>query len=433
MAPRCWLTASIADESIIVSGAFHWQVGNPPANDAVSECDTPHLPNRKIGGKSGLGTNPILTQHRPSAHRSTRCFLTPMIFLHPLRLLATGVFSVLLAGLAHAQVGLSLPEQSQRAVVDQRVALTDMTITYHRPLVNGRKIFGGLVPFGDVWRAGSNENTTIEFSSPVSIEGKPLAKGLYGLHMIPTADSWTIIFSKAATSWGSYTYDPAEDALRVTVKPLPTAMQEALVYEFNELKPNSTLITLKWDQLAVPFRVSISDEDATLPNIRSQMRGALQYTWEGWNSAATFCLERKINLEEALKWSDKSLRLEERFENLQTKANLLTALNRAPEAAAISKRAMEIAPAPQLYTYGRQLQGQKQPEAALEIFKAVAKRFPDTIYGHLAQARLASSTGDFATAIKEATAAQAASQNDEQKQAIQGLLDRLGRKEDVNK
>lgn len=356
-----------------------------------------------------------------------------MTTYYSLRLLAPGVFSVLLAGLAQAQVGLSLPEASQRAVVNQRVALTDITITYHRPLVNGRKIFGGLVPFGDVWRAGSNTNTTIEFSSPVLIEGKPLAKGIYGLHMIPTAESWTVIFSKAATSWGSYTYDPAEDALRVTVKPQATAMQEALVYEFNELKPNSTQATLKWDQLAVPFAVSISDEDATLPNIRAQMRGALQYTWEGWNSAATFCLERKINLEEALKWSDKSLRLEERFENLQTKANLLTALNRAPEAAAITKRALEIAPAPQLYTYGRQLQGRKEAAEALEIFKAVAKRFPETIYGHLAAARLASSTGDFATATREATAAQTAAQDPAQKKAIQGLLDRLQRKEDVNK
>lgn len=358
---------------------------------------------------------------------------TIMTLLPFLRVLATGVFSVLLAGFAQAQVGLSLPEASQRAVVNQRVALTDITITYHRPLVNGRKIFGGLVPFGDVWRAGSNTNTTIEFSSPVSIEGQPLAKGVYGLHMIPTADSWTVIFSKAATSWGSYTYDPAEDALRVTVKPQPTAMQEALLFEFNDLKPASTLATLKWDQVAVPFAISISDEDATLPHIRSQMRGALQYTWEGWNSAATFCLERKINLEEGLKWIEKSLRIEERFENLQTKASLLLALNRAPEAAAITKRALEIAPAPQLYTYGRQLQGRKEAAAALEIFKGVAKRYPETIYGRLAMARVASAAGDFPIAIKEATAAQAASQNEEQKKAIQGLLDRLQRKEDVNK
>jgi len=120
-----------------------------------------------------------------------------------------------LATIPMSRADLNLPETSQLAINKQRIGLTDITITYHRPLVNGRKIWGGLVPFGEVWRAGANENTTIEFSDPVSVEGKPLAKGIYGLHMIPTADSWTVIFSKMATAWGSYTYKQEEDALRV--------------------------------------------------------------------------------------------------------------------------------------------------------------------------------------------------------------------------
>src|SRR6266481_3621677 len=119
-----------------------------------------------------------------------------------------------LGGTLAAQNDLNLPDVSQAAEVKQQIALTDITIKYHRPLVNGRKIWGGLVPFDQVWRAGANENTTIEVSDPVAIEGKPLPKGIYGLHMIPTSDSWTIIFSKAADSWGSYTYSQAEDALR---------------------------------------------------------------------------------------------------------------------------------------------------------------------------------------------------------------------------
>src|SRR3954471_5325829 len=101
-----------------------------------------------------------------------------------------------------AQTTLDLPDTSQKAVIMQRVGITDITINYHRPLVNGRKIWGGLVPLGQVWRAGANENTTIEFSDPVSVEGKPLAKGTYGLHMIPNADSCTVIFSKTNTGWG---------------------------------------------------------------------------------------------------------------------------------------------------------------------------------------------------------------------------------------
>src|SRR5271154_6676258 len=112
-----------------------------------------------------------------------------------------------------------LPRPSQHAEVVQRIGVTDITINYSRPLVNGRKVFGGLEAYGKVWRAGANENTTITFTDPVTIEGKPLDKGTYGLHMIPNADEWTIIFSKNSTSWGAFTYDQAEDALRVTVKP----------------------------------------------------------------------------------------------------------------------------------------------------------------------------------------------------------------------
>src|SRR5881398_3413464 len=133
----------------------------------------------------------------------------------------TGVLVLTLCAITRvqSQTVLDLPYASQAAQVKQRVGVTDITITYHRPLVNGRKIWGGLVPLGEVWRAGANENTTFEVSDPISVEGQPLAKGTYGLHMIPTADSWTVIFSKMATAWGSFSYSQAEDALRVTVKP----------------------------------------------------------------------------------------------------------------------------------------------------------------------------------------------------------------------
>ena len=195
---------------------------------------------------------------------------------------------------------LSLPDVSQLAVTKQRVGLTDVKITYHRPLVNGRKIWGALVPLGEVWRAGANENTTIEFGDAVSVEGQPLAKGTYGLHMIPTADTWTVIFSKMATAWGSYTYSQAEDALRVTVKPRPNEMEEALEYEFEDLKPESATVTLKWEKLAVPFKIAISD-DATVANIRGQMRGIGQFQWQPPIQAALFCLTKKISLDEVLK------------------------------------------------------------------------------------------------------------------------------------
>jgi len=339
-----------------------------------------------------------------------------------------------LGGTLSAQNDLNLPDVSQAAEVKQRVALTDITINYHRPLVNGRKIWGGLVPYGKVWRAGANENTTIEFSDPVSVEGKPLDKGTYGLHMIPNPDSWTVIFSKTNTGWGSYSYDQKEDALRVDVKPRPLAEnKEALEFDFEDLKPTSTAVTMKWEKLGVPFTVSINDSDQTLQNIRAQLKGRGQFTWQALDEAAQFCLTRKINLDEALKWADASIQNEERFDNLSTKADILKALNRPDEAKTVWSRALEIAKAPQLYTYGRQLQNQKKGAEAIDIFKDVAKRFPQGVYGYLAQARVKSAAGDFAGAASDAKQAQAAAPTDAQKQSIQALITRLDAKQDINK
>src|SRR2546430_12623694 len=175
--------------------------------------------------------------------------------------------SILIPAVAILAIGVSvradlpLHDVSQLAVTKPRVGLTDVKITYHRPLVNGRKIWGALVPLGEVWRAGANENTTIEFGDAVAVEGQPLAKGTYGLHMIPTADTWTVIFSKMATAWGSYTYDQKEDALRVTVKSRPTEVEEALEYEFENPLPDSAPMTLKWEKIAGPVKIAVSPEE----------------------------------------------------------------------------------------------------------------------------------------------------------------------------
>jgi tetratricopeptide (TPR) repeat protein len=144
-------------------------------------------------------------------------------------------------------------------------------------------------------------------------------------------------------------------------------------------------------------------------------------------------LSKKINLDEALRWADASIQNEERFENLSTKADILKASNRPDEAKAAWNQALEKAAAPQLYTYGRQLQNQKKGAEAMEIFKEVAKRFPNGVYGSLAQARIKSAAGDFAGAATDARQAQAAAPSDAQKQSIQALIDRLEAKQDINK
>jgi Protein of unknown function (DUF2911) len=353
--------------------------------------------------------------------------------LSRLKLVNFSLSLVAVACTARAQNGLNLPDVSQAAEIKQRIALTDVTINYHRPVVKGRKIWDGLVPYGKVWRVGANENTTFEISDPVTIEGQALPKGVYGLHAIPTADSWTIIFSKTNTGWGSYSYNQAEDALRVTVKPRPLQQsEEALEYEFEDLQSNSATVTLKWEKLAVPFKVAVTDQ-TTLDNIRAQMKGRGQFTWQAPDEAAQFCLSHNLDLDQGLKWADMSISNEERFDNLSTKTDLLRALHKDDEANKTWAKAMEKASAQQLYAYGRRQQNAKKAEQGLEIMKEVAKRYPQDLYGHLAQARLKSAAGDFPGAIDEMKKAQAAATSDAQKSSLQPLIDRLQTKQDINK
>lgn len=340
---------------------------------------------------------------------------------------------VALACTARAQNDLNLPDASQAAEIKQRIALTDITISYHRPIAKGRTIWGGLVPYGKVWRAGANENTTFEVSDPVTVEGQPLPKGVYGLHAIPTADSWTIIFSKTTTGWGSYSYQQSEDALRVTVKPRPLQQsEEALEFEFEDLQPTSATVTLKWEKVAVPFKVAVTDQ-TTLDNIRAQLKGRGQFTWQAPDEAAQFCLSHNLELEQGLKWADMSIANEERFDNLSTKTDLLRALHKDDEANKTWAKAMEKASAQQLYAYGRRQQNAKKAEQGIEIMKEVAKRYPQDVYGHLAQARVKSAAGDFPGAIDAMKEAQAAATSDAQKSNLQPLLDRLTAKQDINK
>src|SRR5262249_8642073 len=152
----------------------------------------------------------------------------------------------------------------------------------------------------EVWRAGANENTTFEVTTPVNIEGKHLGKGIYGLHMIPAENEGKVIFSKEHAAWGSFTYNQARDALRVAVKPQPTDFHEALDYDFDEVKPDSTTLTLRWEKVAVPLKISADVNELVKESLHNQLHGLPQYTWEGWDDAANYLLDHKYDLEEAL-------------------------------------------------------------------------------------------------------------------------------------
>jgi hypothetical protein len=345
----------------------------------------------------------------------------------------------LLAGSAEAQfkngsqpTELNIPRVSQRGTVSQRIGLTDITIVYHRPAGGGREIWVKTVPYGKVWRAGANENTTISFTDDVSVEGKALPAGTYGLHTIPDKDQWTIIFSKNSTSWGSFSYDEKEDALRVTVKPHAAESTEYVTYVFEDVKPDSAAVTLRWEKLAVPFHVTVDLKAVVLRSIKNELRSVGGFTWAGYDEAAQWCLDNNYNLEEALKWEDTSIQNEERFENLETKSRIFEAMGHKDDAAKSLAAALEKANAIQLYSYARGLQRQGNAKRAFELYPQVPKKDPNHWISHLALARVSSNSGDFSTAAKEMNMAISGAP-DGTKPFLQPLLKRLEAKDDINK
>lgn len=326
---------------------------------------------------------------------------------------------------------LDLPFPSQRAEVSQRIGITDITIKYHRPLVKDRKIWGGVVPYGKVWRAGANENTTITFSDPVLIEGKPLDSGTFGLHIIPNADEWTIIFSKNSTSWGSFTYDQAEDALRISVKPKSAESHDALTYEFANLQPDSAIVELEWEKIAVQFKIAVDVNAVVQASLKKQLRNFSQTTWMSWDDAANYLLKEKIALATALTYADKSIENEDRYDNEITKSRVLTALNRKDEAAAALKKALALATPLQIHSYARQLLGEKRAEEAFAIFNNNALKHPDQWFVYTGLARVYSAQGKFEDAAMEMKIALLAAP-ESQKSYLDGLVRQLEAKQDIN-
>jgi tetratricopeptide (TPR) repeat protein len=339
----------------------------------------------------------------------------------------------LTGSLAYAQSALlDLPRKSQNAEVTQTIGITNITLKYSRPLANGRKVWGGLVPYGEVWRAGANENTVITFADPVSIEGKPLEKGTYGLFMIPTADQWTIIFSKINTAWGAFTYKQDEDVLRVTVKPAASDFNDALRYDFDDLKPDSAVVTLRWDKLAVPFKVSVNVPQVVEASLQKQFRGLVQYTWVSYDDAANYFLDAKTDLPEGLKYADQSIQNEERYDNLMTKSRILAAMGRTDEAKTFAAQALAKADAPQSYQYARQLQRDNKQDEAFAIYRNLAKKYPTNLFAYAGLARIAVGDGNYDEAVKDMKLAKDAAPENAKNQ-IQGLINRLEAKENINK
>ena len=281
--------------------------------------------------------------------------------------------AALLSLSAVAQAQLRTPRPSQKASVMQTVGVTDVTITYSRPGVKGRTIWGDppaaaaagtatlddarvrpkdqvIVPYGHVWRAGANEATQFAVTDDVLINGQPLKAGTYSLHAIPGKDVWTIIFNSDAGQWGSFTYDEKKDVLRVQVKAQMAAdSQEWLLYTFDPVGETSAQVNLRWERLRVPFTVEVKDVKAlTVEKMRATVTAAKADDWRTPLQAANYVFTNNLtaNMEEATQWLDKSLKTKETFGNLYTKARVLAVTGKAADAVATGEKALQLAKAP---------------------------------------------------------------------------------------
>ncbi|HET7003068.1 MAG TPA: DUF2911 domain-containing protein [Puia sp.] len=307
---------------------------------------------------------------------------------------------------------------NKKASVSEEIGITDVIIHYSRPGVKKREdhIWGELIPVGYTelgygikkpapWRAGANENTTIEFSTDVRIEDHELPAGRYGFFIAYDPAECTLIFSKNSTSWGNFFYNPEEDALRVKVKPVKTDKSvEWLKYEFADQTATSAIIQLQWEKMLIPFRIDVDLKKTQLESFRRELRGdkALPGSWQAWNQAAAYCAANNINLEEGLMWADSSLSPifggAENFTAWQTKAAILDSLGRKAEAAEVMKKAMPLMDMIQGYTYGYSLVG-TDPKEAFVIFKMVYDKYPNTLFSNIGMASGYSAFGDYKKAL----------------------------------
>jgi TolA-binding protein len=336
---------------------------------------------------------------------------------------------VLIAVSASAQPALRLPETSPAATVGQTLGITDITINYHRPAVNKRKIWGGLVPYGVLWRVGANENTTIAFSTPVRVEGQPLPAGTYGLFMIPTASQCTVVFSKFANDWGTYNYDPAEDALRVTVTPQTNAdSQERMAFTFDDLANASAVASLRWDRVRVPVKIEVDLPGTVRASIRSELRGGKHWNSDAWAAAARWEM-RNGDVDTALKYADNALALGATTSALRTKAAVLEKKGDAKGAAELRDRAKQNfneAEAINFTAFG--LIGEKKHDQAITYLTNYINAHPNSdqawrAYSILGQAY--AEKGDQAKAREAFDKAMAASHDMAERTEVQDYLNSL--------
>jgi hypothetical protein len=248
---------------------------------------------------------------------------------------------------------LPMPWVSPGASIRQTVGITDIEILYHRPAVKGRKIWGGLVPYGEVWRLGANEATTLRFTDPVKVAGHDVPAGTYGFFAIPGPEKWTLILNKQAQQWGAYFYKPEQDLLRFEVTPASGPDTEWMTFTLSPEGWDKMSIGFAWEKVrwSIPVEVDVdglvwSRYDAALADPKA--------TADDYLAVTKFALQRNQRLDEAMAWADKSLQMDPGFWQYEAKALLLHLKGRTEEALPLMAKAAELAKgrAPQAYIDG---------------------------------------------------------------------------------
>ena len=370
------------------------------------------------------------------------------------------VLAVLFPVVVAAQA-ITLPPSgdNQKASVTQHIGPVTVTIDYSSPDVhapNGEdrrgKIWGADVAhygfrdeaFGTCsqcpWRAGANENTVFTVSHDVKIEGQTLPAGSYGLHMAvgKEGEPWTLIFSKNHTSWGSYYYDPAEDALRVSVKPAKSEYHEWLTYEFTDRKADQATVALKWEDVQVPWTIKVDNvTDLYLATIREELRSSPGFNWQSWVAAANYALQAKRTAE-ALEFANAAVNRQfvgqENFQTLNILASAQEAAGRTAEAQATREKAINhrSAGAFEIHAYGRQLLNQGKKQEALRVWEMNAKRNPNDWVVNVGLARGYSAVGRYKDALKHARLALANVPDEQNKRILETGIRKLEEGKDMN-
>jgi tetratricopeptide (TPR) repeat protein len=379
--------------------------------------------------------------------------------MRTLTICAALLLAVIAASPSSGEV-LTLPPDgdNQKASVSQWIGPVEVTITYHSPDVTGPsgedrrgKIWGQLVPWGMVdlgwgtcgdncpWRAGANENTVFAVSHDVLVEGQELAAGRYGLHMIPGESEWTIIFSRNTDAWGSFFYDQAQDALRITVKARKHAYTHWLNYAFVDRQPDRTTAALQWDELEIPWTIAVPNvDDLYVSRLREELTGELGFSYLNWVAAARFCVQKKINLEEGLRWAKNAVSFpwvgQEDFSTLQMLSRLQAANGLTTEADATMSRAINhpTASVMQVHTLARQLIAEGRKDKALEIFTTNHERHPDDLTTVFGMARGLSAVGRYDDALEWAQKALQQATAESSKDLANEMIAKLRASKDVN-